>query len=244
MEWNGSSLERSADQMTWFLRTVDWPGRGKILVGQRQGFDTLFAPGIYEITWQNGQYESGERLPLPRNLDIYGFACGPVRSAADTDIVAFDSGDYVRILNQRGEEQWASSERYGGSANYFQVPDQEDPKERVKQYISPQIHLFDVNNDGVQEILVMKNEDSASAFAHIRLFKNGRLEALKWDQLGLTTFWKTRDLAKYISDFTICDVNGDHRPEAVAVIVSKTKHALSKGSSFVAVFNLDTAEGR
>ncbi len=242
MEWNGSSLERSAEQMTWFLRTVDWPGRGKIIAGQRQGFDTLFAPGIYEIIWQNGQYETAERLALPRNLDIYGFAYGPVRSHADNDIVAFDSGGYIRILDQRGEEQWASTERYGGSANFFQVPDWEDPKESIKRYLSPHIHLFDVNNDGVQEILVMKNLDSASAFAHIRLFKNGRLEALKWDQLGLTPFWKTRDLSKYISDFTLCDIDGDTRPEAIAVIVSKTKHALSKGSSFVVVFKLFSSE--
>jgi hypothetical protein len=239
MEWNGRTLERTVDRMPWFWRSLNWPGRGKIMVGQRQGFDSLFASGIYEISWRAGKYDAAERLPLPGNLDIFGFAYGPVRSAADTDIVAYDSSGYVRILDQKGKEQWSSSERYGGSANFFEVRSKEDPKERAKQYISPPIHLLDTNNDGVQEIFLTRNLDMAAAFGQIRMFKNGRLEAFQWDRLGLATIWNSRDISKYISDFTMADVDGDRKPELLAVVVQNTKHALSKGSSYIAVFRLN-----
>jgi hypothetical protein len=228
--------------MGWFFRAVDWPDRGRVLAGQRQGFDNLFAPGIYEMVWENGKYEGGERLPLPRGLTVFGMARGTVRSTADTDTVAYNSSGYVRILDSQGDEQWVTNERYGGSAEFFEIKDKEDPKETVKRYVSPRLRLFDVDGDGVQEVFALRNVDSASAFARLRIFKNGRLDALKWDQLGLTPIWKTRELPKYISDFTLADMDGDKYPEVIAAVVQKSSSVMSKGSSYLAVFKLNPAE--
>jgi TolB-like protein len=238
VEWDGKDLARIAGNLNWFFRVVEIPGRGKVLAGQRQGIDEPFASSIHEMGQKGDSYGPMERLSLPRGLNIHGFAFGHVRSKHDTEVVAYNTGGFVRILNPRGEEEWITSERYGGSHLHLEFPNATDTSERIYVYLSPRIHLYDLDGDGIQEIFVIDNEDQAGTFSRVRLFKNGRLEALKWDELGMTPQWRTRNLAKYISDFTLADMDGDGNPEVVASVVQKSGIALSKAQSYLAVFNL------
>jgi hypothetical protein len=101
------------------------------------------------------------------------------------------------------------------------------------------VHVVDLDGDGIQEIVAVKNEDRAGAFSRLRMFKQGRLEVLKWDRIGLVSVWRTRNVTKFIGDFTLGDVDGDGRTEIVAAIVQKTRNALGSGSSYLAVFSPD-----
>lgn len=238
VEWDGKALARVAENLNWFYRAVDIPGRGRVLAGQRQGIDEPFTAPIHEIGQKGESYGPVERLSLPKGLKINGFAFGNVRSARDIEVVAYNTGGFVQILNPRGEEEWVTSERYGGSHLFLEFPNPTDTSERLYVYLSPRIQLYDLDGDGIQEIFVLDNEDRAGAFDRVRLFKNGRLEALKWDDLGLTPQWRTRNLAKYISDFTLADMDGDGNPEVVASVVQKSGTAISKSQSYLAVFHL------
>lgn len=243
VEWDGKDLARIAGNLNWYFRAVDVPGRGKVLAGQRQGLDEPFASAIHEMGQKGDSYGPKERLTLPRGLNIYGFAFGNVRSEHDTEVVAYNPGGFVRILNLRGVEEWITSERYGGSHLHIEFPNATDTSERLYVYLSPRIHLYDLDGDGIQELFVVDNEDMAGAFNRVRLFKNGRLEALKWDQLGMTPQWRTRNLAKYISDFTLADIDGDGKPEVVATVVQKSGGSISKAQSYLAVFKLPKKGG-
>jgi hypothetical protein len=78
------------------------------------------------------------------------------------------------------------------------------------------------------------------------MFKQGRLEVLKWDQVGLAPVGQTPSVAKFIGDFALGDINGDGRPEIIAAVVQKTRNVAGPGSSYLAVFSLDkpAAAGR
>ncbi len=239
LEWDGKNFRRIAQNLRWYFRAMDLPERGKVLVGQRRGRDDLFSPGIHEIGFEAGAYDSVQRLKLPRNSNIFGLAWGSVRSADTPDVVAYSKSGYVQILNKNGREDWASSDRYGGSANAMDIESKEDPKDiRDLIYLAPRIHLLDIDGDRIQEMVVVRNEYKGGVFERIRIFKKGRLEILKWDQLGLTPLWRTRDLAKFIADFSLVDMDGDGKPEIVAAVVQKTASSISKGNSFLAVFKI------
>jgi hypothetical protein len=160
--------------------------------------------------------------------------------------VAYSSSDYVQILGPRGNEIWTSPDRYGGSGNAIEVKREGDRMSKDLFFMPLRLKLFDMDGDGRGEIFVIGNEiPTGRTFSRVRLFKHGRLEALRWDELGLTPVWRTRNMAKRVSDFVLVDVTGDKRPEAVAAVVQKESSGISSGTSFLAVFEIGgLSEGR
>jgi hypothetical protein len=246
LEWEAGQFKRIADNLRWYFRSVDLPDRGRVLVGQRQGVSERFIPGIYEIGYGDGTYDGVQKLNLPRNRTVYGFAQGAVRSVGMADVVDYSRDGYLRVMDNKGAEEWVSSESYGSSANALFFRAKDDPKEKEILYLPSRIHLADLDGDGLSEIMVVRNDDAARAFKSTRWFKQGHLMIHKWDQLGLTTLWRSNGLSKFIGDFTLADINQDGSPEIVAAVVQKRRTVMGSGSSYLAVFslNLPAAAGR
>jgi TolB-like protein len=238
LEWDGQNFKRIAANLRWYFRSVNLAGRGRILVGQRQGIEDRFLPGIFEIDYQGGAYDGAQKLTLPPNRTVFGFAQGAVRDAGGTSLVDYSRSGYLRVQDHKGREEWTSVESYGSSANALLTQSKDDPNEQDIFWLPSRIHLQDLDGDGLQEIVAVRNDDSAGVLSRTRLFKQGRLEILKWDQLGLMPVQRTRGVAKLIGDFTLADVNGDGAPEIVAAIVQKTRSIVGAGSSYLAVFSL------
>jgi hypothetical protein len=246
LEWEAGQFKRIADNLRWYFRSVDLPDRGRVLVGQRQGIDDRFAPGIFEVGHKGGTYDGVQKLNLPRNLTVFGFAQGAVRSVGMADVVGYSRDGYLRVMNHRGAQEWISSESYGSSANALLFRAKDEPKEKDILYLPSRIHLADLDGDGISEIMVVRNDDAARVFKSTRWFKQGHLMIHKWDQLGLETLWRSHGLSKFIGDFTLADINQDGSPEIVAAVVQKQRTVMGSGSSYLAVFslNLPASAGR
>ena len=241
MEWDGSALKRIATQLPWYFRSVDLYERGRTLVGQRQNQDKHFASDIYEMKWTDGAYAAGERLALPRGLSVFGFAYGPVRSPDKPEVVTYNSDDYIQILSPTGEEVWATTEKYGGGSTFVVFTDEEQWDVQDYIYLPPRIHLYDMDGDGVQEILAVKNQYSftgSSVLERQRFYSKGRLEWLKCQNVGIRSIVQTLDMARFIADSALVDIDGDGEIEVVAAVVKKKRGIASKGSSYLTGFNI------
>ncbi len=241
LEWDGKQLQRIAEQLRWYFRSVDLAERGRVLVGQRQGLDERFSDSIFEIGFSAGTYEGVQKLNLHRGRNVYGFAQGSVRTVGQPDIVDFSPGGNLRLLDSRGKEEWSSVDDYGGTPVALNIKSKDAPKEKSYFFLPSRVHLLDLEGDGVQEAVTVKNENRAGVFSHTRSFKSGQLQVLKWDQLGFAPIWRSSSISKYIGDFTTADMDGDGRPELVAAVVQKTRNVLGKGRSYLAVFKLEAA---
>lgn len=241
LEWNGGTLRRVAERLPWYFRAVDIAQSGKVLVGQRQGMDAPFATGIYKMVWQADTYSPGDRLVLPAALNIFGFAQGTVRSQGKAEAVVYDSDGYIQILNRSGEEAWVSADRYGGGANAIVFTDEEQWDAQKYIYLSPRIHLHDLDGDGIQEILAVKNEASfgSGVLSRQRNYAKGRLEWLKWHGQGIRSTMQTLDMTRFISDSAMVDLDNDGHFEIVAAVVKKKRGLTSKGSSYLTMFKID-----
>jgi hypothetical protein len=234
---NGQKLERRADNLRYYFRAVNLPQRGRVLLGQRQAFDGFFSPGLFEMTYEDGQYGLGPSWKVPRSINVFGVGIGTFAAGEADNLVAFSESRYLQLLNRQGKTLWSSPEHFGGCAALIQKGDINDMSKEGMRYLPARIEVLDVDKDGVDEVVVMRNQEiSGSVLERTRLFKNGRMEVLKADALGLTPHWFTRNLAKFISDFALADLDGDGRPEIVAAVVQKTDTALGTGQSQIYVF--------
>ena len=239
LEWEAGQLKRIASNLRWYFRSVDLSDRGRVMVGQRQGIDDRFAPGIYEIGYGDGTYDGVQKLNFPRNRTVFGFAQGAVRSAGTVDVVDYSRDGYLRVMDHKGMEEWISSESYGSSANALSFRNKNEPKTKDIVYLPSRVNLADLDGDGLSEIMVVRNDDAAKAFKSTRWFKQGHLMIHKWDQLGLTTLWRSNGLSKFIGDFTLADIDQDGSPEIIAAVVQKQRSVMGPGSSYLAVFSLN-----
>jgi hypothetical protein len=243
LEWNGQMYAETADRLTWYLRVIDEPSRGKVLLGQRKGRGSeVFKPGIVELIWNNNRLVVAEKRGFPKELSIYAFAVGDVMNNGRDMLVAFSSGDNLRLLNFDGDEEWKSPEVYGGSLTQLEylADDEYDQRDKSVRFMKQRIAVLDVDQDGKNEVLVTKNVDSVGRMlARQRAFKTGRIECLAWDDFGLFSKWQTRDLPKYIGDFAIADLDGDGAQEIVFAVVQKTDWAIRGGKSYLAAQKLN-----
>ena len=237
LEWDGKNLQRIASQLPWYFRNVDIQNQGLVLVGQRQTHANRFSSGINKIQWTGDEYTMAESLPLPATLNVFGFAQGAVRTPDKAEVVRYNSDGYIEILNAAGEENWVSTEHYGGGTNVIVFIDQAQWDTQDYVYLPPRILLHDMDNDGIQEMLVVNNQKSftgSGVLERHRFYSKGRLEWLKWQNEGIRAIGKTLDMARFIADFTLLDVDGDQKLDVVAAIVQKTDGMATKGSSFLA----------
>ncbi len=243
LEHNGTSFTRIEENANWYFRVLDFKDRGHILLGQKQGMKDIFSGPVYELLWQNGTYEPVQQQDLPRGVTVFGFARGKITSDGRDMIVAFTKNDYLYLTDAMGNEEWKSSDRYGGSATYLeprtgktaqsnQADDDADAMDRI--YLSQRVFVKDLDKDGKNEVIVVKNKGVAGRrLARFRIFKSGHIECLGWDNVGLFNKWRTREISGYISDYAIADIDNDGKDELVFTLATRIDSVVSNGKSAI-----------
>ncbi len=234
LEWNGSEFARIVDRVPWFLRVINMPGKGLVLLGQKRDRDKVFSGRVQQLVWKGAGYEPESALRLPEGINIYGFAYGDVQNNGTQMIAAFSNHDRIILLDENWDEEWISDERYGGSPTYIEYPRAYDAEEADRYYVPPRIHVVDLDMDGRQEIIAVKNVDKAKrALSNFRLFKNGYIECLEWNNIGLEIKWQTQKVSRHISDYVIGDMNNDGQEEVVFSVVTTAGTIFKKDRSYI-----------
>ncbi len=233
LEWDGNDYKIIADNEDWHYRVLDIPVRGgKILFGQKGGNANIFSGNVHELKWVHGYYISTNKEILPKGLNVYGFNYGDVLNSGQEMILGFNTNEYLGLFNANGNEEWISSEPYGGSNSYLEPPAEieaakktrtdPDPRPQNRLYLPQRILVNDLDNDKKKEVLVVKNIDtSGGILSRVRIFKSGYFECLSWDNVGLSPKWKTRKFSGYISDYTLGDIDNDGKDELVFLLVTQ-----------------------
>jgi hypothetical protein len=237
LEWNGADFETIASGQKWYFRVQELPWRGRVLLGQKRSAEDLFFPGIYELAWQNGTYESAGRLSLPKGKMVYEFALGDVMNTGNEMVVSLGSDDRLRIQTVAGKNEWKSDERYGGSENFLLKYPGTSSTQRI--FLPQRIFVADLNRNGKIEVTVVKHDSiTGYTFNNYRKFSSAQFVSLSWDGFGLSEIWHTRKISGYFGDYAIGDVDNDGQPELVAAVVSRREGLLAKAKSSLIAYEL------
>jgi len=240
IEWDGKAFVKIVENSEWLFRVINGPVGKIILIGQKPGFgDKLLKTPVYQLQWENDKYVSATKLALPQWVGIYGFTYGDVCNDGKQMIVALTKDGHIEILDQNGNNEWTGTMEYGGNMIFIEFPgyryNRDDGYQMDRHYIKQRIMVADVNRDGKNEVIVVKNRDKTDGLLEqYRLFDRGEIYFLKWNTLGLQSIGHTQKMAGYISDFTVYDQNNDGKKDVVyAVTSAKGFLGLDKDRSYI-----------
>ena len=245
LEWNGSGIEPITSGQSWYFRVINDPEKGRMLTGQRRGAPssndtgglytyTHFLPGVFELTWTGKDYQAGRRFPLPEDMTLYRFARGNIFNDGTVRAIAYSPGDELRIYDPAGSPQWAGQETLGGSPLFLQAASSTDARTTDHTYLTQRLIVADLDGDGNVEVVTVHNRDAARGFVErYRKYTRGRVIALRWNKVNMKEIWTGEEIGGYISDFSLADLNGDGRLEAVYAMVVSTGLAQAKSSNIV-----------
>ncbi len=211
--------------IAWYLRPLYVPGKGWRLAGQRRGLEkTQFVrEGVYLLN-VDGRFEpkEGERLPLPKRVNLFDFVYADLDGDGKPETVAVDRREKLKVFNQTNELLWVSERNFGGSKVYLgpsygeAVNEQdrrnltvEEDTDRELIFVPGRMVVADVDRDGREEIIVNENilpslgfVDSSIVgfFSRLKTYKEGTIVALAWNGEALNEFWRTGKFRGYIAD--------------------------------------------
>jgi len=238
MEFSGKNYTEIVKDTDWYLRVVDMPQRGKVLIGQQQGLESPFDKPIFELVWRNSGFEPTNRLMGPKKANVIGFALGHAMNDGSEAAVVFDAFDHLRVYASSGNQIWKDGEKSGGTPHYFELPDDGSKDMKNYAYYPMRILIQDINKDGKNDVITVRNQRLSELISY-RTFTGGEIEVRNWDGIGLSVLWTTRKLSGYFSDFGVGDFDNDGKDELVASLVINTGSVvLTKAKSALIAYEL------
>jgi TolB-like protein len=215
-----------ASQIDWFLRVVDWEGRGQVLLGQKKGVDKSFDGPVYEMAWDGKNCRGTKKLEVPNVFSLYGFA--PFVSGGATLYASVDSDFRLKVFDQKGKQVWRSS-LYYGSDNSFKVK----PIETLGKYQGDEIASLNVRLLAWgEEIIIIHNiSPVADLFKRERVFTSGEVQVLTWTGAMFMERWKSKLIQGYVADLQVKDLDGTPGQELVVAVNLPKEGILSTGGS-------------
>ncbi len=215
----------------WLMRTVDVPGSGPVLVGQKfRESDGFF--GELRVLGREGSaiVDKGPFMELPRHLDIYRF--NVLKYNSDKDILTLNDRDYLREYAKTGdgswENTWGSDDYFGGTLNYINFFEDNPNVEKEPVPVEGRFSWIGKDKDGKTELIVKRNIPTAlGRYMETPAFDRGMLVGLAWDGQNYIEKWKTREIKGYVSDFMIEDEGGQRK---ITMLVVEGIKAITGGS--------------
>jgi TolB-like protein len=226
-EFDGQAYKPIVEDARWFFRVTKGKDAIPILLGQRFRGENPYHSTIHTMRWENGEYTK-EGLIIGKNkANVLGAAYGELFAQGRNIAVAYSESDAIRVFSSPDKIGPAADEGYGGTLLDATIPTSDKGGIREFKYLPSRLIIDDLDGDGKQELVTVKNRDIAGKMMQtMRKFKKGQLVAINWDGLSLNEAWTTPKLTSYISDFAIGDLDGDGKKDLVASVVVKSGRAM------------------
>jgi hypothetical protein len=178
VEWDGTGFVDLFNEARWYIRPMEVPGTGLVLVGQAAGGMVAVAPGLFTLSNDSGKLRKQERLPVPNGINLFNFAFADLDGDGGHEVVALDDSFKLHVI-KNGSTTWKSEERFGGTQRFIGgEPSSESGKnprgndyvdgvgELYQEFFIPsRILVSDVDGDGVDDIILNRNPETLSTVA-------------------------------------------------------------------------------
>ena len=190
-------LQRQPDA-DWYVRVINHPAEGELLLGQKMGQNSAFAGDIYRLAYsKTAGLTARSPFEFKAHLNLYQFQ--PLKYRGKNALAFFDEGDYLKIMDENGRVVERLKERYGGSSRAVQKG--LDPL-MEKNYSPIYQRIIRVNDGDTDAIVVLKNEGNR-LLTRYRSFERGQVAYLKFDETNYKELSLSEMMDGYLSDLAL-----------------------------------------
>ena len=243
MTLSGGKLQTMGKPVPYFLNAMEFPRRGKILLGQEKGQpeDGPFRKDIHEMVLKGDTLVFSVPANVPRQCNVFNFARADINNDGSEETLIIDSSSNLIVYNSAGSIMWRGNNLFGTTTNAFEGKVIDRRYNQVDMYSIPvPILITDLNQDGIQEVIVSRSIESLGRFLPqgLKYFDRGEIVSLSWDNMGMVENWKTREISGMVTSIRVADFNNDGTKELGASLVL-AKDFLKLWESRSSVFSYD-----
>ncbi len=238
-----NKLQPTSNNVPFFLNGVEFPGRGKVLLGQKRGVlnSGPFDSEILEMQMIGNTLSTSVPVNLPSRCNVFNFAKADINNDRSDETILVDHQNSLVVLSASGEQIWKSDKIFSATTNSFEGKVEDRRYNLVELYAIPSpILVTDLNKDGIPEIVLNRNTDTTGRFMpnSMQYYDRGEIVSLSWDNMGLVENWKTREINGMVTSIRVADLSNDGTPELVASLVL-AKDFLKLWESKSTIFSYD-----
>jgi hypothetical protein len=225
--WDRGEPRAIAQNIPYYLRIHQLPGKGTVLLGQQMAGTAAFGPGLFILSWNKDRYTPVDKLNLPDDVTVFNFAYlgDPGKPGR---ILYLSRNNRLMVATEKAKVEYTSSESYGGSLNKVAgKPESMDhtyhadrDSRKNTTYIPARIIVTSLLNPGRKEIILNSNKDSGvgsflSSITIYRSYNSGEILSLSWDGSVMRENWRTQVIPDYVSSYAIADFKNNGQQQLV-----------------------------
>lgn len=232
LEYRQGALIPVIRDFDYFLRVINYPTLGPILLGQKKGVRRMFDGPIYRLTDKGDQIVIDGRFGTPLKIPVLGFTIGDFEGNRQPLIAVYDRNDHLRIYRPDGTRLYISKGFYGGSDILLRWSGPErqtgadqrrsdDDKEEV--FFRPRISALSLEGERNQEILAISHSSKTMRLlSRTKMLEEGQVVGLVWNGDALEEKWSTPKLEGTITDFAVDKLPGQPGTRLITLERKKT----------------------
>ncbi|MCJ7832919.1 MAG: FG-GAP-like repeat-containing protein, partial [Deltaproteobacteria bacterium] len=164
LSWSQGEYKTIAQNVPYYLRIHQLPGRGTVLLGQKKYGEEFFDSKIVILSWKNGGYIAIEQLKLPKGLTVFDFVLLEDNKDGSQEILHVNRNSRLMVLSEKGKPKYSSSDFYGGTLNHLRKSNEnmgsEEEQDNDLVYIPARLVIASISTPGKKEIILNKNKGS------------------------------------------------------------------------------------
>jgi hypothetical protein len=228
---NGRFKKIAAD-LPYFFRGIALNGTEHRIYAQEMGLSDDFYGDMFEVVKKGSSFQLANPIKLPPLGNLYNVNRFSDKDGKPYFLIIHPDG-YLLVYDDKGENIWKSSDKFGGSETYFTRDDMQNIRVTSSQFRKRFIEQRTVvTKNGI--VIVPRNEGSF-VIGNSRSFNKNSVYAFAWNGAGLEELWHTKVHQNYLSDYAY----DDGLKELVMLEVVKKAGMVEKGASAVVVRSVE-----
>lgn len=230
LEYRNGALVPVITDVAYFLRVLDYPSQGPILLGQRKGLRKMYDGPVVRMTDKGDDLEPQPPFGVPLKIPIFGFTIGDFEGKKKPLIAVYDRDEHLRVYEPSGKRLFVTQDYYGGSDVVLRSVGPEarsDPfravLEKEKEFFRPRVLSRDLKGDSIYEVLAITHSSKTRRLlSQTKMLEEGQVVCLEWNGDALAETWSTPKIQGMVTDFSIESLPGFSGAHLITLVRKKT----------------------